>query len=101
VTGAGGAGVLWARGAGGASAIRQVTDELFPGDRRRTTRRCRSNSSDWKPRIREAGPQPARTLIFGGDRREELIGRRVRAVVDKLCGGSLAPLLSHLAQAGN
>jgi BlaI family penicillinase repressor len=30
--------------------------------------------------------------------RDELIGRRVRSVVDKLCGGSLVPLLTHLAQ---
>ena len=31
--------------------------------------------------------------------RDELIGRRLRAVADKLCGGSLAPILSHLARA--
>ena len=30
--------------------------------------------------------------------REELIGRRLRAVADKLCGGSLTPLLTHLVQ---
>jgi predicted transcriptional regulator len=30
--------------------------------------------------------------------RDELIGRRLQAVVDKLCGGSLAPILSHLAR---
>ena len=31
--------------------------------------------------------------------RDELIGRRLRAVADKLCGGSLTPLLTHLVQA--
>ena len=31
--------------------------------------------------------------------RDELIGRRLRAVADKLCGGSLVPILSHLARA--
>jgi predicted transcriptional regulator len=30
--------------------------------------------------------------------REELIGRRIREMADKLCGGSLAPILSHLAR---
>ena len=30
--------------------------------------------------------------------REELIGRRLRAVADSLCGGSLSPLLSHLVE---
>ncbi|WZO99689.1 BlaI/MecI/CopY family transcriptional regulator [Isosphaeraceae bacterium EP7] len=31
--------------------------------------------------------------------REALIGRRLRAVADTLCGGSLTPLLTHLVQA--
>jgi BlaI family transcriptional regulator, penicillinase repressor len=30
--------------------------------------------------------------------REELIGRRLRAVAEKLCGGSLTPLLTHLVR---
>jgi BlaI family penicillinase repressor len=30
--------------------------------------------------------------------RDELIGRRLRALADKLCGGSLAPIVSHLAR---
>lgn len=30
--------------------------------------------------------------------REELIGRRLRAVADTLCGGSLTPLLTHLVK---
>src|SRR5215472_10767556 len=31
--------------------------------------------------------------------RDELIGRRLRAVADSLCGGSLSPLLTHLVEA--
>jgi BlaI family transcriptional regulator, penicillinase repressor len=30
--------------------------------------------------------------------RQELIGRRLRAVADSLCGGSLSPLLTHLVE---
>ena len=30
--------------------------------------------------------------------RDELIGRRIRAMAEKLCGGSLVPILSHLAR---
>src|SRR5438034_11777650 len=30
--------------------------------------------------------------------RDELIGRRLRDMAEKLCGGSLAPILSHLAR---
>ena len=33
--------------------------------------------------------------------REELIGRRLRAVADTLCGGSLTPLLTHLVRGGD
>lgn len=32
--------------------------------------------------------------------RDELIGRRLRAVADSLCGGSLTPLLTHLVEGG-
>jgi predicted transcriptional regulator len=31
--------------------------------------------------------------------RDELIGRRLEAMAEKLCGGSLTPLLTHLVQA--
>lgn len=30
--------------------------------------------------------------------RDELIGRRLRAVADSLCGGSMTPLLTHLVE---
>ena len=30
--------------------------------------------------------------------RDELIGRRLRAVADSLCGGSLSPLFTHLVE---
>ncbi len=32
--------------------------------------------------------------------RDDLIGRRLRAVADKLCGGSITPLLTHLVKSG-
>src|SRR5262249_10524520 len=32
--------------------------------------------------------------------RDDLIGRRLRAVAETLCGGSLTPLLTHLVRAG-
>jgi predicted transcriptional regulator len=30
--------------------------------------------------------------------RDELIGRRLRSVAEKLCGGSVTPLLTHLVR---
>ena len=42
-----------------------------------------------------SGPVHAFRAAIG---RDELIGRRLRAVADSLCGGSLTPLLTHLVQ---
>jgi predicted transcriptional regulator len=42
-----------------------------------------------------SGPVHAFRATIG---RDELIGRRLRAVADSLCGGSLTPLLTHLVQ---
>jgi len=33
--------------------------------------------------------------------RDQLIGRRLRSLVETLCDGSLTPLLTHLARAGD
>jgi BlaI family penicillinase repressor len=38
-------------------------------------------------------------LFSAAVNREELVGRRVDAVVDKLCGGSLSLVISHLLRA--
>jgi BlaI family transcriptional regulator, penicillinase repressor len=37
-------------------------------------------------------------VVHAAINRDELIGRRLRAVADSLCGGSLSPLLSHLVE---
>ncbi len=37
-------------------------------------------------------------VFAAGIKRDELIGRRLRAVADSLCGGSLSPLLTHLVE---
>jgi len=89
--------VLWDRGP---ASIRQLADVLFPGgsaahyatvqkqlERLEAKGFVRRDRSLYVHQFSAAVP------------RDELIGRRVRAVVDKLCGGSLVPLLSHLAHA--
>ena len=89
--------VLWVRGP---AAIRQVTDELFPGG---STAHYATVQKQLERLEAKAFVTRDRTLhvhLFSAAvERDELIGRRVRAVVDKLCGGSLVPLLSHLAHA--
>jgi predicted transcriptional regulator len=37
-------------------------------------------------------------VFYAAIDRDELIGRRLRAVADALCGGSLTPLLTHLVE---
>lgn len=89
--------VLWSRGA---AAIRQVTGQLFPGGSAAhyATVQKQLERLEAKGFVRRDRNLHVH-LFSAAVGREELIGRRVRAVVDKLCGGSLTPLLSHLAEA--
>lgn len=89
--------VLWAVGP---ATIRRITDTLHPAgttaqyatvqkllDRLEEKKCIRRDRSGW-----------AHTFSAAIDR-DELIGRKLRAVADKLCGGSLTPLLTHLVRA--
>jgi BlaI family penicillinase repressor len=89
--------VLWERGA---STRRQIADVLYPDAapahittvqkllERLEGKHCVVRSSD-------AGPI---TFTASLDR-EQLISRRLLDVADKLCGGSLTPLLMNLVRA--
>jgi BlaI family penicillinase repressor len=89
--------VLWARGA---AAIRHVTDELFPGGSAAHYATVQKQLERLEAKGCVKRDRSLHVHLFSAAiGRDELIGRRVRAVVDKLCGGSLVPLLSHLAQA--
>jgi predicted transcriptional regulator len=88
--------VLWDNGP---STIRQLTDALYPGGgvaQYATVQKLleRLESKGGVRRDRSAAVHVF-TPILG---REELIGRRVRAVAEQLCGGSLTSLLTHLVQ---
>lgn len=90
--------VLWNRSAG---TIRELTDILYPGgkvseyatvqkllerlEHKRFVKRDRRGSVHlFSPRVD----------------RDELIGRRLAAMAENLCGGSFTPLLSHLVDSG-
>jgi predicted transcriptional regulator len=88
--------VLWARGP---ASIRQVSDDLYP------SRRVAEYATVQKLLERLEGKRVVRRDRGGAVHlfsaiidRNDLIGRRLRAVADSLCGGSLTPLLSHLVQ---
>lgn len=88
---------LWDRGP---ATIRQLVDEVYGQDGvsvYATVQKLleRLESKGFVERDRSGSVHVFRAAVG----REELIGRRLRAVADTLCGGSLAPLLTQLVQA--
>lgn len=89
--------VLWERGS---SSRRQLTDVLYPdgGPAHFTTVQKLLERLEKKGHVkRSAGDGPV-TFTATIDR-EQLISRRLLDVADKLCGGSLTPLLMNLVRA--
>jgi predicted transcriptional regulator len=89
--------VLWQEGP---ATIRRITDALYPGGGQAhyATVQKLLERLEGKGCVRRERAPAAHTFAAAIDR-GELIGRRLRAVADKLCGGSLAPLLTHLVRA--
>ena len=85
---------LWERGS---ATIRQLTDALYPGGstaQYATVQKLLERLEGKGCARRDRRPWPH---VFAATvDRDELIGRRLRAVAGKLCGGSLTPLLTHL-----
>ncbi len=79
--------------------IRAIADELYPGGgvAHYTTVQKLIERLEAKDFLRRDNSQMAHrfTAIVG---REELIGRRLRAMAEKLCGGSMTPLLTSLVE---
>ena len=89
--------VLWERGP---STRRQITDVLYPGggpSHFTTVQKLleRLESKGHVARGDGEGPVTFAATI----EREQLISRRLLDVADKLCGGSLTPLLMNLVRA--
>jgi predicted transcriptional regulator len=89
--------VLWDEGE---ATIRRITEVLYPGGgaaQYATVQKLldRLEVKEYVARDR-GGPAHAFRAAVG---REELIGRRLQDVAEKLCGGSLTPLLTHLVRA--
>ena len=89
--------VLWERGE---ATIRQLTDELYPpGDEAQyaTVQKLleRLQGKGHVTRDRSGHAHVFRPLTD----RDTLLGQRLRTVAEKLCGGMMAPLLTHLVRA--
>src|SRR5262249_5715348 len=88
---------LWDQGR---ATIRQLADLLYPGGKAAqygTVQKLleRLEEKGCVTRDRETWPHQVAPGIY----REALIGRRLRSMAEKLCGGSMAPLLLHLLRA--
>jgi predicted transcriptional regulator len=91
--------VLWDRGP---ATVRLLTDTLYPegtAAQYATVQKLleRLEGKGCVERDRRPWPHVFQSTID----RDELIGRQLRAVAEKLCGGSLAPLLTHLLRTEN
>jgi BlaI family transcriptional regulator, penicillinase repressor len=91
--------ILWDRGT---ATIRQLTDTLYPGGgaaQYATVQKLleRMEAKAYVKRDRSLFVHQFEPLLD----RDQLIGRRLRSLVETLCDGSLTPLLTHLARAGD
>lgn len=89
--------VLWERGH---ATVRQITDQLYPagGVSQYATVQKLLERLEGKGFVRRDRTQSVH-MFSPGIGREELIGRKVRAVAEKLCDGSMVSLLTHLVSA--
>jgi predicted transcriptional regulator len=88
--------VLWELGA---ATRRQVTDRLYPGGGASAYTTVQKLLERLETRTLVArGGEPDRLLFSAVVSRDELISRRLADMADRLCGGSLAPLLLNLVK---
>jgi predicted transcriptional regulator len=88
---------LWEHGE---ATIRQLTDALYPGGGeahyatvQKLLERLEAKGHVGRDRTPHAHRFRAHT------NRDTLVGRRLRAMAEKLCGGLMSPLLTHLVRA--
>jgi predicted transcriptional regulator len=89
--------VLWDRGP---ATIRQIRSVLYPrgGTAHYATVQKLLERLEAKGCVAR-DRRPAVHLFAAAIDRDELIGRRLQAVSEQLCGGSLTPILTHLVRA--
>jgi predicted transcriptional regulator len=93
----------------GEATIRQITDRLYPPaddgpDAARLRAARHATVQKLLERLEDKGcvrrnREPAAHTFAAAVGRDDLIGRRLQAVAEQLCGGSLTPLLTHLVRA--
>src|SRR6516165_2341515 len=91
--------ILWDRGM---ATIRQLADVLYPGGgaAQYATVQKLLDRMEAKEFVRRDRSLFVHQFVPVLDR-DQLIGRRLRSLAETLCDGSLTPLLTHLARAGD
>lgn len=91
--------ILWDRGM---ATIRQLTDAIHPGGgaAQYATIQKLLDRMEAKGYVRRDRSLFVHRFVPVLDR-DQLIGRRLRSLAETLCDGSLTPLLTHLARAGD
>ena len=85
---------LWERGA---STIRELTDALYPGGGAAHYATVQKLLERLEAKTCVKRRPRGRVNVYTASRgRKDLIDRRLRETADKLCEGSLTPLLTHL-----
>jgi predicted transcriptional regulator len=87
---------LWASGP---ATVRQLRDALYPqgGPSAHATVHKLLERLEAKEYVRRT--RPAGNLVFQATvGRDDLIGRQLETILEKMCGGSLQPLLSNLVR---
>jgi BlaI family penicillinase repressor len=89
--------VLWERGS---ATIRQLTDVLYPDgtEAHYATVQKLLERLEVKGHVQRDRSGHAHRFTARIDR-DTLVGRRLRTMAEKLCGGMMAPLLTHLVRA--
>jgi predicted transcriptional regulator len=81
----------------GACTIRKLTDHLYPGGGQSAYATVQKLLDRLEESNCVARDRSAMTHVFvAAVSRDDLLGGQLRAVADRLCGGSVTPLLTHL-----
>ncbi|MEX2137868.1 MAG: BlaI/MecI/CopY family transcriptional regulator [Pirellulales bacterium] len=88
--------ILWERGI---ATVRQIAEAIYPqitSSEHATVQKLldRLKAKNCVDRDRSVWPHQFTALV----QREQLIGRRLEGMAERLCGGSLQPLLTHLVR---
>ena len=92
-------GVLEALWELGPATIRQLTDRLYPGGGQAHYATVQKLLDRLEAKECVARDRSAMTHVFSARvAREAFVGGRLRAMAERMCGGSLTPLLTHLVK---